>query len=48
MRPGDPDCIRTVTQRDFLRVIDCDTVQGYFYSRPLSQKDFESFIENHY
>ena len=40
--------VETESQRDFLRVIDCDTVQGYFYSRPLSQKDFESFIENHY
>ena len=39
--------VETESQRDFLRVIDCDTVQGYFYSKPLIQKDFEVFLEQH-
>ncbi|EID86336.1 EAL domain-containing protein [Treponema sp. JC4] len=39
--------VETESQRDFLRVIDCDCVQGYLYSRPLSQVDFEKFIETH-
>ena len=40
--------VETESQRDFLRVIDCDTVQGYFYSKPLIQKDFEVFLEEHF
>ena len=39
--------VETENQRDFLRVIDCDCVQGYLYSRPLSQVDFEKYIETH-
>ena len=39
--------VETENQRDFLRVIDCDCVQGYLYSRPLSHVDFEKYIETH-
>ena len=39
--------VETESQRDFLRVIDCDCVQGYFYSKPLSQTDFENYIKLH-
>jgi len=39
--------VETEAQRDFLRIIDCDQVQGYFYSRPLIEKDFVTYINNH-
>ncbi|MCR5217432.1 MAG: GGDEF domain-containing protein [Treponema sp.] len=38
--------VETVQQRDFLKEIRCDQVQGYFYSRPLSEKDFVDFINS--
>lgn len=39
--------VETESQRDFLRILECDSVQGYFYSKPLSQADFEAFLEKH-
>uniref|UniRef100_UPI00388D723F EAL domain-containing protein n=1 Tax=Treponema sp. TaxID=166 RepID=UPI00388D723F len=39
--------VETVIQRDFLRKINCDQVQGYFYSRPLLEKDFVEFMNIH-
>ena len=39
--------VETQIQRDFLRKIKCDQVQGYFYSQPLMEQDFVSFIESH-
>ena len=39
--------VETEEQRDFLRSIDCDQVQGYFYSKPLTEQDFIEYIENH-
>lgn len=33
--------VETREQVDFLREIDCDIVQGYFYYKPLSTQDFE-------
>ena len=39
--------VETQKQRDFLRSINCDQVQGYFYSRPLTEQDFVSFIATH-
>lgn len=36
--------VETQSQRDFLRSINCDQVQGYFYSQPLMEEDFLSFI----
>ena len=37
--------VETQSQRDFLRSINCDQVQGYFYSQPLMEDDFMSFIQ---
>lgn len=37
--------VETVEQRDFLRSVSCDQVQGYFYSRPLFESDFIAFME---
>ena len=39
--------VETQIQRDFLRSIDCDQAQGYFYSRPLSEDDFVNFVKEH-
>lgn len=33
--------VETKEQVDFLRSIDCEIVQGYYYYRPMSVKDFE-------
>ena len=39
--------VETQAQRDFLRSINCDQAQGFFYSRPLSEQDFVQFIQLH-
>lgn len=39
--------VETKEQRDFLRSINCDVVQGYFYSKPLSEKDYIQFVKDH-
>ena len=39
--------VETEEQRDFLRDIDCDEIQGYFYSKPLREDDFINYITNH-
>ena len=39
--------VETVEQRDMLKNLDCDQVQGYFYSKPLFEKDFVDFVKGH-
>ena len=39
--------VETKEQRDFLKSINCDLVQGYFYSKPLSESDFIQFVKEH-
>lgn len=39
--------VETQQQRDFLKSIECDQAQGFFYSRPLSEEDFLKFIGEH-
>ena len=39
--------VETKAQRDFLKSIKCDQVQGYFYSRPLIETDFLVFMNEH-
>lgn len=39
--------VETKAQCDFLKSIDCDQAQGYFYSCPLITEDFVTFIKNH-
>lgn len=36
--------VETQKQCDFLRSVNCDQVQGYFYSKPLMEEDFVNFI----
>ena len=39
--------VETEEQRDFLRSINCDQVQGFFYSKPLREKDYMDFLTKH-
>jgi EAL domain-containing protein (putative c-di-GMP-specific phosphodiesterase class I) len=35
--------VETQEQIDYLKSISCDQYQGYYFSKPLSSKDFEKF-----
>jgi len=37
--------VETKEQADFLRSIACDEIQGYYYSKPLSSKNLQEFLE---
>ena len=39
--------VETEEQRDFLRKIKCDQVQGFFYSKPLKEIEFMEFLKKH-
>ena len=32
---------------DLLKKMDCDYIQGYYFSRPLPAEDFVRFLEEH-
>lgn len=36
--------VETVKQADFLRSIGCDYIQGYLYSRPIPEEEFENIL----
>jgi len=36
--------VETKAQLEFLKSIGCDKIQGYYYSKPLPQEDFERFL----
>lgn len=38
--------VETEEQRDSLRCMGCDYVQGYFYYRPMAIDDFERILTN--
>ena len=38
--------VETKEELDRLRKLGCDVVQGYYYSRPLGEKDYVDFINN--
>lgn len=39
--------VETEQQLDFLTAHNCDEIQGYYYSKPLSAEDFKQFVEQH-
>ena len=39
--------VETKDQLEFLESIDCDTVQGYYYSRPIPVEEYEIFMEKY-
>ena len=39
--------VETEQQIAFLRSVDVNYVQGYYYSRPLSEEDFITYLERH-
>lgn len=39
--------VETQQQRDLLAALGCDFAQGYFFARPMSVRDFESFIDRY-
>ena len=38
--------VETKKQLDFLRSVDCDYIQGYYFYRPISEGDFARLLEN--
>ena len=39
--------IEKIDQIEFLRAVGCDTVQGYFFSKPLTMDAFESWANQY-
>ncbi len=39
--------VENSSQSNFLQKIGCDMIQGYYYSRPLSEKDFIDYMASH-
>lgn len=39
--------VETIEQEKFLENISCDIAQGYYYSKPISIKEFAVYVENH-
>jgi EAL domain-containing protein (putative c-di-GMP-specific phosphodiesterase class I) len=38
--------VETKEQVDLLRKMGCDAIQGYYYSRPLSNYEFQKFLSD--
>lgn len=39
--------VETKEQVDFIRKINCDIIQGYYYSKPISKEEFEDYFKKH-
>ena len=39
--------VETKEQVDFVRKLECDVIQGYYYSKPISKEDFEKYFNEH-
>ena len=40
--------VETPEQSDYLAEIGCEIQQGYYFSKPIPQEDFEEFIDAHF
>lgn len=38
--------VETISQLEILKEMGCDYIQGYYFSKPVPQKDFELFFDN--
>ncbi|MCB1190145.1 MAG: EAL domain-containing protein [Leptospiraceae bacterium] len=38
--------VETIEQRDYLQSIQCNLMQGYYYSKPLDSKEFIKYLQN--
>ena len=38
------ECVETAEQLDILRAMECDTIQGYYFSKPLHPDDAEKAL----
>ena len=38
--------VETEAQKDYLKGLNCDRLQGYFFSKPLKSCDFDDFVSN--
>jgi diguanylate cyclase (GGDEF)-like protein len=38
--------VETAEQVEFLKNTECDSVQGFYYARPIPQEEFEAFVKN--
>lgn len=36
--------IETQQQMEYIRTVNCDTIQGYYFSRPLPVEEFEAWL----
>lgn len=41
------ECAETQQQVDMLRQMECDVIQGYFYSKPLSAEKMHEYLQKH-
>ncbi len=39
--------VETEAQKNFLKSINCDAVQGFYYSKPLTESDYVEFLKKH-
>lgn len=39
--------VETLQQLEFLRQNNCDDIQGYYFSRPIQEREFKDFIRQH-
>lgn len=39
--------VETESQSEFLKRINCDEIQGYFYGKPMDEESFNRYIESH-
>lgn len=39
--------VETLSQLEFLRSVECDQVQGFLFSRPLTESDFIEYLKKH-
>ena len=36
--------VETEQQKEFLKALHCDMIQGYYYAKPMSVSEFEKFV----